>query len=162
MHAWVNQDQNILVFTCKPPPPVEPPVWPAGQNLETEEKTEELLNQPCTSRSPLTSPPCDCNQARPLSSPHAIQLERLLPFPSRSPLTTPPPPPPAIQLPLRRATHYHPYRSSPSPLPTQYRIPLSSHNPASSSSHSIGSSIRCSRPLQDSPETSIQYHSNPS
>lgn len=163
MHAWVNQDQNILVFTCKPPPPVKPPVWPAGRNLETEEETEEFLNQPCTSRSPLTTPPHDCNQASPPSSPPAIQLDqplttppnweqathlssppsaipldrllhlrRATPFyPFRSPLTTPPPnceeatppssPRPAIQLPLRRATHYHPYRSSPSPLLTQYQ-----------------------------------------
>lgn len=132
MHAWENQDQNILVFTCKPPPPVEPPVWPAGRKLETEQETEEFLNQPCTSRSPLTTPPHDCNQASPPSSPPAIQLDQ--------PLTTPPPnceqathlssppaippdrllhlrkvtpfyPPPAIQVPLRRATLYHPYQS---------------------------------------------------
>lgn len=161
MHAWENQDENILVFTCKPPPPVEPPVWPAGQKLETEEETEEFLNQPCTSRSPLTTPPHDCNQASPPSSPPAIQLDQPLTTPppnceQSTHLSSPPPAippdrllhsrratpfyhPPAIQLPLRRATHYHPYLSSPSPLPTQYRSRLSSHNLASSSSHSIGS-----------------------
>lgn len=156
MQAWLNQDENILVFTCKPPPPVEPPVWPAGRNLETEEETEEFLNQPCTSRSPLTTPPRICNQAsHPPPPPPAIPLDQLLPFRRATPC-----PPPAIQLPLR-APHYHPYRSSPSPLPTQYQSRLSSHNPASSSSHSIDSSIRCSCPLHNPPETSIQYHSNP-